>query len=302
MTAAAPAPRRLKHDDAVDVALREAARRAMGGDPADATTRLRAALASGDAESFTRVAAALADQAPFDAGFVAAALARLHGQAVNRLRGIDLRLRARNRALARAARRDSLTGIANRAALDHALATELRRAHRYGHDFSVLFVDVDHFKRVNDSRGHAAGDRVLRELTARITASIRPGDVFGRYGGEEFVIGLVNADARAALRAAERLRSDVEHMTLGDGADPLGVTVSVGIATLNRGEESTIHALVAQANRAMLAAKRLGRNTVCSAGPQPGDDRRVTLAIAPRSRRTAARGRRVRGDGVSGSR
>jgi diguanylate cyclase (GGDEF)-like protein len=168
-------------------------------------------------------------------------------------------LEADRKRLAVAASHDALTGVLNRAGLLEALRVELLRAVRYGRPFGVLFIDLDRFKEVNDVHGHAAGDAVLRRVADAIHGVLRPGDVLGRYGGEEFVVGLVDADARAARRTAERLRNAVAHSTMAGG---VAVTASVGVAA-RRTDADTVVAIVDRADTAMYAAKRRGRDQVC---------------------------------------
>jgi diguanylate cyclase (GGDEF)-like protein len=122
-------------------------------------------------------------------------------------------------------------------------------------------LDVDHFKRVNDSYGHETGDRVLRVLADSCRACLRQQDVIGRYGGEEFVAFLPETPADLALDAAERLRHAVETLTVDSPQGPVKVTVSIGIATYNRATTS-ISALINAADRALYEAKQKGRNRV----------------------------------------
>jgi diguanylate cyclase (GGDEF)-like protein len=248
------------HDE--EEAVREAACALFGGNPSDATARLRAALALGDSTLFARVGEHLAELHPGDALLVARALASLQAHAA----AVSAELRRENRVLAERALRDPLTRVANRAALEDALRTELRRSLRYGLAFSVLFVDVDHFKRVNDTFGHAAGDRVLRDVAEAGQRGLRPGDVFGRYGGEEFLVGLAFAPLRAALRTAERLRRDVERLRFDGDAAGARVTISVGVATMLPGSPEPLAQLVDHADRAMFQAKASGRNAVFAFG------------------------------------
>lgn len=253
-------------DPTEDRALRKIALRIVGGDPADADERLRAAIAEGDASLFVRIATTLATEAPFDGSFVGRSLARLYAGVIDHMRAADARIRAENRALAQVARRDPLTGVPGRAKTEELLTTEMRRSERYGTPFSLLFVDVDQLKSVNQTHGRAIGDLVLRHLVATIASSLRPGDHFGRHGGEEFLVGLANAGARAAVGVAERLRMEVEGARIEGRFGRLGVTVSIGVATRRAGE-AAMHSLLERADRAMLAAKANGRNAVYAAEP-----------------------------------
>jgi diguanylate cyclase (GGDEF)-like protein len=169
----------------------------------------------------------------------------------------------------RAAITDGLTGLYNRRFFEATLALEAEQAARSERDLGLLVLDIDHFKRINDAHGHQAGDRVLRELAARLTASIRDGDVVARYGGEEFVVLLRTTSVKAVPEAAERLRRAVGDVPVVLADDLwLAVTVSVG------GAAWPVHAhsadeLVRVADQALYAAKRLGRNRV-QIGRPPG--------------------------------
>jgi diguanylate cyclase (GGDEF)-like protein len=164
---------------------------------------------------------------------------------------------------------DGLTGLYNRRFFEATLALEAEHATRSGRDLGLLVLDIDHFKRINDAHGHQAGDQVLRELAARLTAAIRGGDVVARYGGEEFVVLLRNTGIEAVPDTAERLRHAVGDVPVVLTSDVwLAITVSVG------GAAWPVHAhsadeLVRIADQALYAAKRLGRNRV-QIGRPPG--------------------------------
>lgn len=163
---------------------------------------------------------------------------------------------------------DQLTGLPNRRALDAQLAEELRRARRDGSPLALLMVDIDHFKQVNDTHGHAAGDAALRVVADRITAELRrPGDFAGRFGGEEFVVILPATPVEGARMRAERIRSLMEASPIGtDGAD-MRLTVSVGIALSSPADSAS--ELLTRADAALYAAKRGGRNrVVCETDPE----------------------------------
>jgi diguanylate cyclase (GGDEF)-like protein len=163
---------------------------------------------------------------------------------------------------------DPLTGVHNRRYFDQRLQEEVSRAQRQGYPLSCLFLDVDHFKRVNDQYGHQTGDCVLREVAWRIKNQLRSIDVLGRYGGEEFAVLLVQTDMGSALTIAERIRHSIaEQLFKGEGEGTLAATLSVGVATLrdcNRGQnaETLAQQLVAQADQALYRAKQGGRNCV----------------------------------------
>jgi diguanylate cyclase (GGDEF)-like protein len=149
---------------------------------------------------------------------------------------------------------DRLTGVFNRRGLEQLLGSErLRRAG----SSSVAIIDVDHFKRVNDNHGHAAGDEVLRHVSGAIRQALREGDSCGRWGGEEFLLVLPGCDLKGALLCAERVRVVIESMSAG----PVRVTVSVGVAQL-AGDEPWQQA-VQRADEGLYRAKAGGRNRVC---------------------------------------
>lgn len=166
---------------------------------------------------------------------------------------------------------DPLTGINNRRYLEQRLLEEIGRTRRQGYALSCLYIDVDHFKQINDKVGHQAGDEVLREVAARIKAELRLSDALGRFGGEEFVVVLIDAELAAAHSVAERIRASIANqaLTLSMGAK-LNVTVSIGVATLgapDRSErvEAIAHQFIAEADQALYRAKSGGRNKVVSA-------------------------------------
>ncbi len=153
---------------------------------------------------------------------------------------------------------DPVTDLPTRRMLVQRLREELARANRFGHTLSLLFIDADRFKEVNDRHGHDAGDAVLRAIAARARAAIRPADLLGRYGGDEFVIGLVETDSAEAWRIGLRIQKS---LSAGD-VDGIQVTVSVGVASSTG--EGELEELIASADRAMYDAKSQGRNSVSS--------------------------------------
>jgi diguanylate cyclase (GGDEF)-like protein/PAS domain S-box-containing protein len=159
---------------------------------------------------------------------------------------------------------DHLTGVANRARFFELGESEEARWRRFGRPLSALMIDADHFKRVNDTHGHAAGDAVLKMLAATAQTVLRATDVVGRLGGEEFGILLPGLDLDSAELVGERLRSAVERMRVrGDGYE-IACTISVGCAAMGDGVAS-VGALLQAADRALYAAKRGGRNRVARA-------------------------------------
>jgi len=163
-------------------------------------------------------------------------------------------------ALAQLARRDFLTGAPNRRALLDMAGRLAAKAHREGSPLAVLMLDLDHFKLVNDTHGHLAGDAVLRNLTRVIAENLRVYDAYGRYGGEEFVAVLPGASRDDARQVAERIRTAAESRRPA-GFEAVHYTVSIGIAWGIPGENG-LFTLLHQADMAMYKAKRLGRNRV----------------------------------------
>ena len=156
---------------------------------------------------------------------------------------------------------DALTGQGNRRALDALLSHQMDLAERTGQAFSILMLDIDYFKKINDQHGHSVGDEALRAFALRVREHLRQGDVCARYGGEEFVVVLPGAPLPKALEVAERVRNSVAQTPLLT-TPVLHATVSIGAATLEPGQ--TLEALLQAADTAMYAAKRGGRNQVSS--------------------------------------
>ncbi|WP_018687676.1 PleD family two-component system response regulator [Ahrensia kielensis] len=157
---------------------------------------------------------------------------------------------------------DGLTGLHNRRYLDTHLQTLVERARNRGRELSLLITDIDKFKRINDTHGHAAGDDVLREFANRLRQNVRGMDLACRYGGEEFVIVMPDTSAQMAAEVAERLRESVEEAGFASGDQVLSVTTSVGVATLNRNSDDNMSDLLKQADTALYEAKAGGRNKV----------------------------------------
>ena len=164
-----------------------------------------------------------------------------------------------NRRLARQALTDDLTGLANRRHGGRQLEREVALCVRHGRLLALLRVDVDHFKAINDSYGHEAGDEVLVEVARRLAGAVRGGDELARWGGDEFVAILPDTDKAGALRAAERLRAAVSEAPIAAAGHELPVTVSVGWA---HWAGDTPDDLLARADRALYRAKDAGRDTV----------------------------------------
>ena len=216
------------------------------------------------AQAFNDMAAQLeADTATLEARIAAGAS---QVRAKNReLESVNGRLRAAVDDLARLATTDELTGLANRRKLGEMLDSEVRRGRRAAHPFTLLMVDVDHFKHYNDAHGHAAGDQALRQLATCLSSALRSTDIVARYGGEEFVVLLLDTEHSAGVTAAEKVRAAVAAAAFPGGEQqPLGrVTVSVGLAHHPTHAADPV-ALLEKADRALYAAKAAGRNRVVS--------------------------------------
>ncbi|MEH6476939.1 MAG: GGDEF domain-containing protein [Sneathiella sp.] len=163
--------------------------------------------------------------------------------------------------LRRLATTDSLTGISNRRHLMDSSEREFSMAHRYATPLSVLLLDIDHFKSVNDSFGHAAGDAVLETFARTIKGVIRQTDKFGRYGGEEFVVTLPHSTCVNAMAIAEKIRKVIE--TMNCGRDNLSVTVSIGVSEMTS-DDKTLDEVLKRADTAVYEAKNSGRNCIAS--------------------------------------
>ena len=186
-----------------------------------------------------------------------------------------------NTALESLAATDSMTGLANRRTLMKTGANECKRAARFGHPLSLLLVDIDLFKTVNDTWGHLAGDCVICAVAQACAAHQRSGvDVVARFGGDEFVIVLPETEASSALHLAQLLRDEVaalavpEHLSAGS----ISVTVSIGVASWHRGAGLGFDDLLHQADQALYRAKETGRNAVCCADLPHGG---TSAAAAP---------------------
>ncbi len=182
------------------------------------------------------------------------------------LRELNARLEVANRQLAAAALTDSLTGLPNRRHVLERLRQEWSAAARHQRPFGVVFVDLDHFKKINDVRGHHAGDIVLERVSRVLRRVIRTEDTAGRFGGEEFVVLCPGANIAQVTRAAERIRAELAAEEFTIGGDTWHVTASLGVAAVGavRGEASWENAL-RQADAALYKAKHQGRNRVIAA-------------------------------------
>jgi diguanylate cyclase (GGDEF)-like protein len=184
-----------------------------------------------------------------------------HQAAKGRLEHVLNELNETQRHLQEMSRMDGLTGVSNRKHIMEALSTEIYRARRFNHRFCLMLLDVDHFKSINDTHGHLFGDYALREMVRHVKGAVRPVDLLGRYGGEEFILGAVECDAEAACQLAERIRQAVEAGTFQQDGRTAPLTLSIGLTEL-RPEDKQITELVQRADEALYRAKHNGRNRV----------------------------------------
>lgn len=184
-----------------------------------------------------------------------------------KLKRLQDELSEKNCELEKIARIDALTGVSNRRHLMEVLQTEFERCRRYTRPFALLMFDLDHFKKVNDTYGHQAGDAVLVEVAAALQTALRLNDTVGRYGGEEFAVVLPETDAEAALLVGERCRTLVEELNVNYGAKlPLKVTASIGLAAVPDAGICDLDGLIKVADSALYRAKGAGRNRLVAAG------------------------------------
>ena len=180
------------------------------------------------------------------------------------------------------ATRDQLVGVHNRQFFLDSLEATFAHATRKNLPLSLLMLDIDHFKNVNDTHGHLAGDHVLREIARIIKQAIRTEDVFARFGGEEFVLLLAESDPECARHAAERIRKAVERQVFEYEGRPIKTTLSIGLTTYHARNYASPHNLIAAADAALYEAKRAGRNcTIWTEGPP----RQAPAAEAPPTER-----------------
>jgi two-component system cell cycle response regulator len=161
---------------------------------------------------------------------------------------------------------DALTGVYNRRYMHSHLDRKIMEITEAGKPVSVMMFDIDHFKPINDTYGHAAGDEVLKQLAARVADNVRDFDMVARYGGEEFVVIMPTTPPEAAFMVAERVRNRIAGapFPIPGQEEPLEVTVSIGVATTTDPAEEAA-SLVARADASLYEAKRTGRNRSCSA-------------------------------------
>jgi len=160
---------------------------------------------------------------------------------------------------------DGMTGLLNHRTFMEKIEEEFRRLDREKRDFSLLLLDIDHFKKVNDEHGHPVGDIALKSVAGTIREMARSIDFVARYGGEEFAIGMVGANSEGAKTTAERIRKAVENTVINAGDVTLRCTLSIGVASYFPGCEKK-ETLIERADQALYHAKRSGRNRVCIYG------------------------------------
>lgn len=194
---------------------------------------------------------------PFDSGEL---LARL--RVGMRILGMQERMQAQQRKLEEIASRDGLTGVLNRRALEERLTEVYSYYRRRGPPLTVALMDLDHFKAVNDTYGHQAGDAVLKTVAERIRLVIREYDSIGRYGGEEFMVLLPDTPVCAACSIAERIRRSIGEVPVSFEGRDIPVTVSIGIAVVHQPYDGPISEIVAVADQGLYRAKSQGRNQV----------------------------------------
>jgi diguanylate cyclase (GGDEF)-like protein len=172
-----------------------------------------------------------------------------------------------NQMLTHEAATDPLSGLANRRSLERELERELSRVRRNGTQLGLLMLDIDHFKRFNDTYGHLAGDEVIKNVGGKLAAALRRGDFVARFGGEEFCVLLPDTDSPGAVLVARRIRIAVERMELQYNGQSLKVTTSIGVTTIEPGAAIERDELIACADAALYKAKAEGRNRVVCFSP-----------------------------------
>ncbi|GMR07748.1 MAG: PleD family two-component system response regulator [Gammaproteobacteria bacterium] len=183
------------------------------------------------------------------------------------LREMQKQLEETNKKLEKLSHQDGLTGLANRRSFDEALERECKRAHRDGHELSLLMIDIDHFKLYNDTYGHQAGDDCIKYVANVLSDTAnRPADVAARYGGEEFSVILPSTPIEGAKTVAEKIRASVEEANIEHTASPDydQVTISVGIASLTPDDGICAKDLISMSDKALYCSKEQGRNRVSS--------------------------------------
>lgn len=182
-----------------------------------------------------------------------------------RILNLETRLLEAQRELEILATHDSLTGILNHRAIMNILDKELSRCNREGQDLGIIMADVDHFKNINDTYGHLSGDRVLKEVSRRITISLRPYDSVGRYGGEEFMMVLPSCSLEETRNVANRVAENIRSSGVKISKGTIFLTISQGIISTNNMGEKDAVSLIRLADKALYRAKEEGRNRISAA-------------------------------------
>jgi diguanylate cyclase (GGDEF)-like protein/PAS domain S-box-containing protein len=169
--------------------------------------------------------------------------------------------------LVQMAKVDGLTGVFNRRYLDTRLQEELERSRRHGNPLSIMMLDIDHFKDINDTQGHICGDYTLRKISELLLNLVRTSDILGRYGGEEFCCVLPETSFEQAIVLAERCREQIAADQFSCTDYQTRVTISIGVTDLHRND--TLDSIIKRADDALYQAKRAGRNRVCSSPAPP---------------------------------
>ena len=201
---------------------------------------------------------------PADRGVISAKIGDLQRR-ITELSKENLELIMKNRVLSEVSARDSLTGLYNRWYVLEKIESELNRSLRHGSPMALLMLDIDHFKNINDTYGHTAGDRVLQVVARLLKESCRVYDVPGRYGGEEFCLVLPQTGIDSTPNVAERIRHRLETTEMDVSGAPVIVTASIGIAGIDSASVDPVlspAALIDRADRALYSAKNHGRNRV----------------------------------------
>ncbi|OGF97656.1 MAG: hypothetical protein A3F83_08605 [Candidatus Glassbacteria bacterium RIFCSPLOWO2_12_FULL_58_11] len=157
---------------------------------------------------------------------------------------------------------DPLTGLANRRYIDKILEGKTDEMKRYGMSFGVLFIDIDHFKQVNDHYGHEMGDKVLWTISRGMSIILRSSDVLGRWGGEEFVAVVLNVDREGLMRVAEKMRSEIEKIQIQENGQAFNVTISIGATLVEPGTGMDKNLILKKADELLYVSKNNGRNRV----------------------------------------
>jgi len=171
---------------------------------------------------------------------------------------------------------DALTGLYNNRHFQITLTQEIERTQRTGVPTSLMMVDVDHFKRINDTHGHLAGDKVLKHLATLLQNSLRKLDIPCRYGGEEFAVLLPSTPLLVAAQVAERLRLQISDTRLAWEGLELSITASIGVGACNDNTTETKEEFVGRIDKQLYRAKREGRNRICAAPQQPSREKNVS--------------------------